>query len=223
MFCMTRDIRAYFAKWAATYDQTIRSPEGIFAEVFESYEEILDEVVRRVKTADATVADVGSGTGNLSLKCLQSGHKVISIDPSPEMRAEAAAKLPPDIAIRGGDFLALPLPDESVDAVVSTWAFHHVPDNLKPDAVREIARVLRPGGKVVMADTAYESKRARVGIHERLIREHKLDWLGELQAEYYPTLPEITEAFHRLGWVVTFTRMNRWVWLWEAEQNAVQT
>ncbi|NLG84712.1 MAG: class I SAM-dependent methyltransferase [Firmicutes bacterium] len=217
MSCGSRDIQAHFARWAATYDWTVQKPRGILAEVFDGYEAILAEVVKRVKGKARTVVDVGAGTGNLSLKCIEAGLMVTAVDPSPEMRELARVKLPPGTEILAGDFLHLPLPDGGADALVSTWAFHHVPDELKGEAVQEVVRVLRPDGMVVMADTAYESEEARDRIHERLVSEGKLDWLYELQAEYYPVLPTVASAFQRAGWEAAFTRLNRWVWLWEAK------
>lgn len=211
-----RDFAAYFSDWAPNYDATVAAPQGILAEVFHGYQDTLHEVARRVRRSARLVVDVGVGTGNLSLACLRLGLPVLGVDPCADMRAWALAKLPETVEIRAGDFLRLPLEDGAADAVVSTWAFHHVPDEQKPAAAREIARVLGAGGQVIMADTAYESERARDDLLRRLIADNRQDWVDELQAEYYPTLTVVEEAFRAAGYRTVFTRLNRWVWLWEA-------
>lgn len=218
MSSVQRDFARYFSAWAVNYDETVIAPRGILAEVFDGYENTLYEVARRVKKNVRLVVDVGAGTGNLSLACLRLGLPVLGVDPNPDMRARAREKLPDTVEIRAGDFLHLPLVDGGADAVVSTWAFHHVPDRQKPDAAREIARVLSPGGRVVMADTAYESERARDEILTQLAGRGRQDWVDELQAEYYPTLAVVEEAFHQVGFGTSFKRLNRWVWLWEASR-----
>jgi len=211
-----RDFSTFFSAWAVNYDETVISPQGILAEVFDGYQDTLYEVARRVKENARLVVDVGAGTGNLCLACLRLGLPVLGVDPCPDMRARARAKLTDTVEIRAGDFLHLPLDDGGADAVVSTWAFHHVPDLLKTEAAREIVRVLGPGGQVVMADTAYENERARDEILSRLAGEGRRDWVDELEAEYYPTLAVVEEAFRRAGYGTAFTRLNRWAWLWEA-------
>jgi SAM-dependent methyltransferase len=88
------------------------------------------------------VVDLGAGTGLLTRVLLRLGHHVIAVDPDPRMRAQLSASsdlLQP----RAGSAEAIPLPDESVDAVVAGQAYHWFdPDKALP----EIARVLRAGG-----------------------------------------------------------------------------
>jgi len=78
---------------------------------------------------------------------------VIGVDGSPGMLAHARAKVP-TADLRQGDLHDLPLADEEVDLVLCSLALTHLPD-LKP-VVKELARVLRPGGHVVIADVHHE-------------------------------------------------------------------
>jgi ubiquinone/menaquinone biosynthesis C-methylase UbiE len=105
-----------------------------------------------------TVLDVGCGTGTLAIEVQQrldaTGH-VFGIDPAPEQLARARAKaarrkLPIDF--RAGVIESLPFPDQSLDVVLSTIMLHHLPDDLKQQGLVEIARVLKPGGRLVIAD-----------------------------------------------------------------------
>ena len=109
-----------------------------------------------IKPGDA-VLDVGCGTGEVALlaKTRAKAGKVYGIDPAPEMIAVArnkAARKELDIDFRVGVIEALPFPDESVDVVTSSLMMHHLPDELKARGLAEIYRVLKPGGRLLIAD-----------------------------------------------------------------------
>ncbi|MFG2907417.1 class I SAM-dependent methyltransferase [Kitasatospora sp. NPDC048286] len=88
------------------------------------------------------VLDLGAGTGKLTATLVALGHDVVSVEPDPAMLAELRAALPTVRAL-AGRAEAIPLPDDSVDAVVSGNAMHWFDMDL---AGPEIARVLAPGG-----------------------------------------------------------------------------
>jgi SAM-dependent methyltransferase len=90
------------------------------------------------------VLDLGAGTGLLTEVLLAAGHEVVAVDPSAEMLAELAARLP-DVRTSVGSAEQIPLPDADVDAVVAGQAAHWF--DVAP-AARELRRVLRPGGVV---------------------------------------------------------------------------
>jgi ubiquinone/menaquinone biosynthesis C-methylase UbiE len=98
-----------------------------------------------------TVLDVASGTGVLAREAADrvgpSG-RVAGIDAGPGMIA-VAKRISPDIDFRVGDAHALPFPDASFDAVVCQFALMFFAD--RPQAIREMRRVLRPGGRVAVA------------------------------------------------------------------------
>ena len=58
----------------------------------------------------------------------------------------------PQVRVDQGDAYALPYPDQSFDAVLSTLMMHHLPDDLKRQGLAEIARVLKPGGRLLVVD-----------------------------------------------------------------------
>jgi SAM-dependent methyltransferase len=88
------------------------------------------------------VADIGAGTGILSRQLQRLGHEVIAVEPDDLMR-ERLRTVSPGIAALAGSAEEIPLPDESVEAVVAGQAYHWFdPAKAHP----EIARVLRPGG-----------------------------------------------------------------------------
>ena len=92
------------------------------------------------------VVDLGAGTGKLTRSLVALGHRVTAVEPLPEMIAHLLAAVPGVTAVQGGAE-AIPLEAESADVVVAAQAFHwfdHGP------ALREIARVLRPGGSIAL-------------------------------------------------------------------------
>jgi ubiquinone/menaquinone biosynthesis C-methylase UbiE len=109
-----------------------------------------------IKPGDS-VLDVGCGTGEVSLlaKTRAKAGKVYGIDPAPEMIAVArkkAARKKLDIDFRVGVIESLPFPDSSIDVVTSSLMMHHLPEDLKVRGLAEIYRVLKPGGRLLIAD-----------------------------------------------------------------------
>jgi ArsR family transcriptional regulator len=117
------------------------------------------------------VGDLGCGTGTLSAALAPHVARVEAVDASPAMLAAARQRLEglPNVALHEGTLEALPLADGSLDAAVLLLVLHHVADPLV--VLREVRRVLRPGGRVLVADM-----RAHTREHYRQEMGHR--WLG---------------------------------------------
>src|SRR5260370_10279038 len=113
------------------------------------------------------VLDVGCGTGTLALDVARRvgrAGRVAGVDPGTEQIARARAKAARRhlaVELQVGVIEQLAFPDGSFDVVLSTLMMHHVPAPLKRQGLAEIARVLKPGGRLVMAD--FTHKKERVG------------------------------------------------------------
>src|SRR5512136_2750964 len=136
---------ADFNRWSRTYE-TSWMQRSLFDRVHEG---VLDLVVR--DSAPGVILDAGCGTGRLLRKARirYPGARLIGVDPAEGM-IEKARQMMTDAAFSVGSAEVIPLPDASVDLAFSTVSFHHWRDQEK--GVREIRRVLRPGGQFLLAD-----------------------------------------------------------------------
>jgi ubiquinone/menaquinone biosynthesis C-methylase UbiE len=118
----------------------------LYERVRPSYpDEALGWLVERLRIgADSTVLDLGAGTGKLTRMLVGRVAHVTAVEPGPEMLAQLRGAVPEAEAILGAAE-AIPLADDSVDAVVCGQSFHWFRTE---EALREIHRVLRSGGGV---------------------------------------------------------------------------
>lgn len=134
-----------YARWAESYDNEINPLIAVEATLVEG-------LVREFPMRSAM--DVGAGTGRHALSLAGRGVAVTAVDPSPEMlaiarRKAAAAGLHVDFhvaAIEEG----LPAEDDQFDFLICALTLCHVADI--DQAVRECARVVRPGGSILVTD-----------------------------------------------------------------------
>ncbi|HET6184805.1 MAG TPA: metalloregulator ArsR/SmtB family transcription factor [Acetobacteraceae bacterium] len=122
--------------------------------------------------------DIGTGTGRVLELLGPRASEAVGIDASTAMLALARARLAraglPHCAVRQGDMYRLAFPDASFDAVVLQMVLHHAEE--PGDVLAEAARVLRPGGALVVVDL---QRHARADLIERLAHR----WPGFTDAE----------------------------------------
>ena len=120
--------------------------------------------------AGESVLDVGCGTGTLAIAARRhvgAGGVVCGVDPSPEMIARAnekARRRGAAVDFRVGIVEDLPFADAKFDVVLSTLMLHHLPRELRERGMREVRRVLKPGGRVLAVDFGRGNEPERRGI-----------------------------------------------------------
>jgi excisionase family DNA binding protein len=158
-------VKDYFNQIAPQYNEQRRIVYG------DALREIIFSQVKIEK--EDTVADIGAGTGYLTLELAKKAAQVIAVDNSSQMlsvaREEASKTGLTNIRFLEGNAEELPLESETVDRVYANMLLHHVSDPLQ--VFKEMYRILKPGGQVMVTDIAE---------HEHTwLRQEKSDlWLG---------------------------------------------
>jgi ubiquinone/menaquinone biosynthesis C-methylase UbiE len=150
-------------------------------------------LVEQTELADGhRVLEIGSGTGNLTIRAKRShpGADVIGIDPDPLALARAQRKMRGRAEIRfdHGYAQKLPYADGEFDRVLSSLMLHHLDSDAKAAAAAEVFRVLRPGGRLHLADVDADAS-AHDGRVARFVarRQHAAAHFGE-------SIPELLDA-----------------------------
>jgi SAM-dependent methyltransferase len=128
-----------YTLWAPSYD----APNP----AIRMEEPIVHGIIERLPVGSAL--DAACGTGRHALHLHARGWDVTGVDATPAMLDQARAKAPA-VRFQCGDLLALPLPDAAVDLAVCSLALTHVAQ--LEVAVVQLARVVRPGGTVILSD-----------------------------------------------------------------------
>lgn len=156
--------------------------DDITRSIRESYDRLADEYARRIfnelqhKPLDRAllnrfagevagrgeVCDMGCGPGQVARYLRDAGVAVFGLDLAPQM-VEQARRLNPDISFREGNMLALDLPAGALAGIAAFYAIVNIPRESLPAVFREMARVLQPGGLLLLAfhagsDTLHESE-----------------------------------------------------------------
>lgn len=133
-----------FRVWSRWYDS------GLFQWYFRKFEKAVVDVLKDLPE-NVSILDVGCGTGNLLVRLRERfpNARLAGVDPTPEMIARAKSKVP-DANLREGVGESLPFPDAAFDAVTCVESLHHHRDQRR--SVREMVRVLKPGGTLIIVD-----------------------------------------------------------------------
>jgi ubiquinone/menaquinone biosynthesis C-methylase UbiE len=160
---MTDTSKAYFDAVGGDWD---RLREGFFSE------RVRERALELARVEPGQIAaDLGAGTGFVTEALIERGLKVIAVDHSPPMLEALRRKFPDREAVdcRTGKAEQLPIDDAAIDYSFANMFLHHVEDPAL--AIREMARVVRPGGRVVITDLDTHD-------HEFLRSEHHDRWMG---------------------------------------------
>jgi ubiquinone/menaquinone biosynthesis C-methylase UbiE len=156
------------------------------------------------------VLDLGCGTGALSLvaKRAQPAIGLVGLDPDPKALARARRKAERariEVTFQQGFGDSLPFADASFDRVLSSFMFHHLESEQKPAVLREVRRVLRPGGSLHLLDFGGTGHGlgaflARLVHREESLRANTDDALtGLMRAAGFAEAAEVEQRSSRLG------------------------
>jgi len=141
---VTKDVES-FNRWSKTYDQSWM--QHLY------FDRIHKQVLACVDAGftPVSIVDVGCGTGRLLRKARERWPhaNLTGVDPAEGMVKKARILMPDSVFIVS-PAESIPLPDASVDLVFSTTSFHHWQDQAQ--GIREIRRILRPGGRFILSD-----------------------------------------------------------------------
>jgi ubiquinone/menaquinone biosynthesis C-methylase UbiE/DNA-binding MarR family transcriptional regulator len=132
---------------------------------------------------DLDIADLGTGTGQLSAMLAPFVRRMIAVDASAQMLAAARARLADatNVDVRHGELESLPITDAEVDAAVMSLVLHYIAEPAK--ALGEAARVLRPGGRLIVVDMMphdREEYRQQMGhVWQGFSSQQMTDWLSQ--------------------------------------------
>jgi len=146
--------RRHFDRWAGRYED-----DPVSRWLAELQREAMAALA--LGSADRFL-DVGCGTGVAVRAAAATVSRAVGVDVSPQMIREARARSDglANVAFVEGESGALPFDDGTFTALLCSTAFHHYPDPER--AVREMARVLAPGGRIVIGDGSTDAPLARV-------------------------------------------------------------
>lgn len=209
---MSGNFNELFDQWSTVYDDTVAGSDLEYKEVFRSYDDILETIAVR---SSGIVLEFGVGTGNLTKKLVESNLAVFGVEPSKKMLAIAKQKLP-EVTIEEGHFLDFPFMDKKVDTIVSSYAFHHLTDQEKEEAIQLYERMLNKGGKIVFGDTIYKDKQAQEQIYLDAKNKGFDRLANDLDTEYYTTIPILDKILRKHNFTTNYEQINDFVWIIEA-------
>ncbi|HLO13618.1 MAG TPA: methyltransferase domain-containing protein [Anaerolineales bacterium] len=195
--------------WASFYDGLINLMT--LGQIGHLRQMTVDRALLRVGD---TVLDVGCGTGAVTIpakKKVGNNGVVIGIDPDPAMIGIARQKAHREnveIDFRVGVIESLSFPDATFDAVTSSLMVHHLPGHLRSKGLAEIFRVLKPGGRLLIAEmrrptgSAFKKFFTSVILHHGHVVEFGLQDLPELlKAAGYEDVEQLDDSFLTIGFV----------------------
>ena len=189
-----------FDLWADGYDKTVGISDEENTYPFAGYKKVLNTIFQTImQRSNATVLDIGFGTGVLTTKLYENGCFIYGQDFSTRMIELAAEKMP-SAHLYQGDFtrgLVEPLREQSYDYIVATYSLHHLNDEQKVAFLHNLEGYLNDDGQILIGDVAFETREELNQCQQSAGNK----WDDE---EFYFVADELRSDFPRL----TFARLS---------------
>lgn len=152
-----------FDLWADGYDQSVGLSEEQETYPFAGYKKVLDKIYGEIlRSSKKMVLDIGFGTGTLSAKLYEHGCEIYGQDFSERMIEISQPKMP-NAKLYCADFtkgLVEPLAKNKYDAIIATYALHHLADAQKVDFISNLLPLLNDKGCIYIGDIAFATRDA---------------------------------------------------------------
>lgn len=189
-----------FDLWADGYDETVGISDEENTYPFAGYKKVLNTIFQTImQRSNATVLDIGFGTGVLTTKLYENGCSIYGQDFSTRMIELAAEKMP-SAHLYQGDFtrgLVEPLREQSYDYIVAIYSLHHLNDEQKVAFLHNLEGYLNDDGQILIGDVAFETREELNQCRQSAGNK----WDDE---EFYFVADELRSDFPRL----TFARLS---------------
>jgi len=183
-----------FDMWAEEYDTSVKLSSEDSTYPFVGYNEIVNKIYDIViSKSNATVLDIGFGTGTLTQKLYQYGCDVYGQDFSSKMIELASNKMP-NANLYQGDFtkgIVKQLKQRSYDFIVATYSIHHLKEDEKVKFLHELLTLLDKNGMILIGDVMFETQEQLEKCREELLDKWDDD-------EFYCVVSDLTKEFSNL-------------------------
>jgi putative AdoMet-dependent methyltransferase len=183
-----------FDLWADGYDAAVGLSDESDTYPFAGYKKVLNTVFRTVMEAEKPkVLDLGFGTGTLTAKLYENGCEVYGQDFSERMIELAQKKMPDAVLVHGdlNEGLQSPLDSMRFDFIIATYSLHHLSDERKVSFIRELYGHLNTGGRLLIGDVAFRTRREMEECAEAAGEEwdeEEIYFVFEEMKEHFPAL-----------------------------------
>lgn len=150
-----------FDLWADGYDRSVDISDEDNTYPFAGYKKVLAGIYEAVRKGQGKrVLDIGFGTGVLTCKLYENGYDITGIDFSERMIQIAQEKMPSARLIQHDFINGLPgeLINTKFDAIICTYAIHHLDDPARIEFLKELQTHLSPTGKIFIGDVAFSTR-----------------------------------------------------------------
>lgn len=164
-----------FDLWADGYDKSVSLSDDDGTYPFAGYKDVLAHIYTNVRKNDSmSILDIGCGTAVLTSRLYDCGCDVTAIDFSERMLEIALSKMPQAELIRYDFSRGLPpeLTDRSFDAIICTYALHHLTHDGKIAFLHELRGHLNRGGLLLIGDISFATRIE----HDECMRRSGDDW-----------------------------------------------
>lgn len=181
-----------FDLWANGYDKSVNLSEEDNEYPFAGYKNVLNTIYNRVCTKNnAKILDIGFGTGILTKKLYDDGHKIWGVDFSERMIEISKEKMPKAKLFPYDFTKGLPeeIESQKFDFIISTYALHHLDDVEKNGFLNKLLNLLNKEGLILIGDVAFLTRE----LHDKCKEDCEEDgWDDE---EFYFVFNELKRSF----------------------------